>query len=66
MNCTACKSGRTEVVLTKWAEQRIKVRRRHCLSCGHRWYTQQPPEVELSQAQFVWCDRSIQILRRAR
>lgn len=30
------------------------IRRRHCRSCDHRWYTIQQPEAEISQYDLVW------------
>lgn len=33
------------------------VRRRHCTSCSHRWYSIQPPEREISGVYLHWIRR---------
>lgn len=51
MKCPHCDSHNIHVVTTKQtANGPYKVvRRRACRSCGHRWYTAQKPEVNISR-----------------
>lgn len=42
--CPKCGSHNVTVVLTKTARRGFRIRRRHCLTCNHRYYTAQPPE----------------------
>jgi transcriptional regulator NrdR family protein len=33
------------------------VRRRHCRACDHRWYTQQPAEVQVPRCLLQWSNK---------
>lgn len=37
------------------------VRRRRCVSCGHRWYTAQQAEIEITSDQMVWAGDEISL-----
>ena len=43
-SCPECGRNPTQVVISKVAKDGRIMRRRWCKSCGHRWYTVQPPE----------------------
>jgi len=45
--CPQCKCSQLKVLLTKLSDEGIRIRRRECKACGHRWYTMQPQEVNL-------------------
>ncbi len=49
MKCKKCGSFQVKVVTTKKTVDGPYevVRRRHCQSCGFRWYTAQKPEVDI-------------------
>ena len=51
MQCPECDSYSVRVVTTKQSAggPYTVVRRRACRSCGHRWYTAQKPEVNISR-----------------
>lgn len=46
-SCPVCKSSQLKVLLTRMSIEGLRIRRRKCESCNHRWYTMQPPEIEL-------------------
>jgi transcriptional regulator NrdR family protein len=46
------------VVCTFHTEAEQLVRRRHCQSCDHRWYTVQSAEQPLSQYSIKWKGKS--------
>jgi transcriptional regulator NrdR family protein len=52
--CPNCKSKTTFVVSSNQDQEGKLVRRRKCNECGHRWYTLQYPEVEISKYQLSW------------
>jgi len=56
MNCPECHSARVKVVMTTYATTGEKVRRRHCLTCDHRWYTLQQPETILLKTSVNWLE----------
>lgn len=62
--CPECGSRRTKVVTVRSALDSTLVRRRVCNSCGHRWYTIQPPEIPVpsSAISYHYTDRRIQVL----
>lgn len=48
--CPSCGSDTTRVVsVIKGGEGETILRRRHCPSCEHRWYTLQQPEEILAK-----------------
>lgn len=55
--CLECRSRNTFVVLTTRIEDGTIIRRRCCKACGHRWYTQQQPEIPLSKHLLKWSRR---------
>jgi len=52
--CPKCAEVRTRVVLTKRAKDGITIRRRCCISCEHRWYSIQYPEVAVKDGEVKW------------
>ena len=52
--CPKCAESRTRVVLTKRAKDGITIRRRCCISCEHRWYSIQYPEVAVEDGEVKW------------
>ena len=52
--CPKCAEARTRVVLTKRAKDGITIRRRCCISCEHRWYSIQYPEVAVEDGEVKW------------
>ncbi len=42
--CPQCQGSQLKVLLTQVIEGGVRVRRRKCESCGHRWYTVQEQE----------------------
>lgn len=60
--CPQCRGKNTYVVATFHTDKSQIVRRRHCKSCEHRWYTQQLPEQSLSQYKIKWTKRGTRII----
>ena len=58
LRCPACTSSRIEVVKTSRTALEEIIRRKHCLICGCRWYTIQPPEREIPDYDVQWPPRS--------
>ena len=52
--CPKCAEARTRVVLTKRAKDGITIRRRCCMTCEHRWYSIQYPEVAVEDGEVKW------------
>ena len=52
--CPKCAEARTRVVLTKRAKDGVTIRRRCCISCEHRWYSIQYPEVAVEDSEVKW------------
>ena len=52
--CPKCDEARTRVVLTKRAKDGVTIRRRCCISCEHRWYSIQYPEVAVEDSEVKW------------
>ena len=52
--CPKCSEMRTRVVLTKRAKDGVTIRRRCCISCEHRWYSIQYPEVAVQDNEVKW------------
>ena len=52
--CPKCAEARTRVVLTKRAKDGITIRRRCCITCEHRWYSIQYPEVAVEDSEVKW------------
>jgi len=52
--CPKCGSRNTRVVLTQRTLDEVLVRRRSCLACDYRWYTEQPQEVPVSSYRIQW------------
>lgn len=53
--CPECGSTPTKVVsVIRGGEGDTVLRRRHCTSCDHRWYTLQQPEVVLRKHQVTF------------
>ena len=63
MKCAKCGSFRVHVVTTKRTVEGPYeiVRRRHCISCNHRWYTAQVPEVEIPSSAMTWVGDEIKL-----
>ena len=56
--CPKCGSRRVHVVITRSSlDNRHVLRRRHCHSCDHRWYTLQDAERIVTGADFTWVGR---------
>ena len=56
--CPECGSRRIHVVITRSSrDNRHILRRRHCNSCDHRWYTLQDAERIVTSADFTWVGR---------
>jgi transcriptional regulator NrdR family protein len=56
--CPECGSRRTHVVVTRQSRDYLHtLRRRHCNSCDHRWYTLQDAERIVTGADFTWVGR---------
>ncbi len=53
-SCPECGANSARVVLTKKTKDLKIVRRRACHECGHRWYTLQYPEIEISPNDVSW------------
>lgn len=56
MNCPKCNCVRTKVVVVRYTDsaERVKVRRRKCNACDHRWYTFQGEEKILPTHAIHW------------
>lgn len=53
--CPKCESARVRVVLTRPTRDYLHIlRRRHCQSCDHRWYTLQDAERQIASSDFTW------------
>lgn len=52
--CPSCRANAARVVATRTTKNNERIRRRHCHNCGHRWYTLQPPEIEISTDEVQW------------
>ena len=53
-DCPECGRGRTRVVCTNCDEEGIRIRRRRCPACEHRWYSIQYPEVIVKNKEIRW------------
>lgn len=57
--CPECASQRVRVILTRPTRDYLHIlRRRHCQSCDHRWYTLQDSERPIADDDFKWVGRS--------
>jgi len=55
VECPACGHPYSKVVsTTREHSDNTTLRRRHCKSCDHRWYTLQQPEEILNAYQVSW------------
>jgi transcription elongation factor Elf1 len=62
--CPRCTHKKTTVQQTDRLDDGMRVRRRKCDSCGHLWYTEQPPEQQIvDTTRLVWCGGMIVGLR---
>ena len=52
--CPKCGQLRTRVVCTNCDEEGIRIRRRRCPVCEHRWYSIQYPEVIVKNQEIRW------------
>ena len=57
-DCPECGEGRTRVVCTRRDNIGVFIRRRHCLTCDHRWYTMQYPEVSIKNREVKWVGKN--------
>lgn len=57
--CPQCSTIRTKVVDTNINAQKIRIRRRICLQCDHRWYTIQYPEVSVDKDKIKYQNRKM-------
>ena len=56
--CPECRSRRIHVVVTRPSTDNCHIlRRRHCRTCDHRWYTLQDSERIVTGADFTWVGR---------
>lgn len=57
--CPECSSQNGRVILTRPTRDYLHIlRRRHCQSCDHRWYTLQDAERQIADDDFKWVGRS--------
>jgi len=56
--CPKCGSQVTDVIMTRSTKDNDKIRRRHCFSCGHRYYTVQPAEMVADRSSIKWIRRN--------
>ena len=63
MKCPACGSFNCRVVTTKRTTDGPyeTVRRRRCVSCDHRWYTAQHPEVLIDPYALTWVGTEVKL-----
>ncbi len=66
MSCPHCNHPHLKVILTQRTELEEIIRRKHCLVCGHRFYTMQPPEQPISQYDLQWPPRLNRHLHRVK
>jgi transcriptional regulator NrdR family protein len=57
VQCPSCTSRQTYIVMTNQLDDGTIVRRRHCRACDHRWYTQQPAEVQVPRCLLQWSNK---------
>lgn len=62
-DCPECGSSASMVMQSRLMPAGERVRRRRCLDCGHRWYTEQAPEVEVARWRLIWENGDIAALR---
>lgn len=56
--CTVCGTARSHVVHTTTTDCGTgRIRRRHCLDCGNRWWTVQPQELVIPDHALAWTGR---------
>ncbi len=55
--CPKCSTVKTKVIDTNTGTKNIRIRRRICLQCNHRWYTIQYPEVSVDDANIKYQNR---------
>jgi transcriptional regulator NrdR family protein len=65
--CPQCGEQTVYVTCTYPAQDEQLVRRRHCKSCDHKWYTLQAPEQPLSPYRIEWTHgtRNVRLLDEA-
>lgn len=57
-SCPRCGCRQTIMVLVRTDPTGIKIRRRKCKHCDHRYYTAQSPEEVISKYQLKWSGSS--------
>ena len=57
--CPQCSTVKTKVIDTNTSVQNIRIRRRICLQCNHRWYTIQYPEVSVNDDKIKYQNRKM-------
>lgn len=57
-SCPDCGCKQTIMVLVRTDPTGIKIRRRKCKHCDHRYYTAQSPEEVISKYQLKWSGSS--------
>lgn len=57
-SCPRCGCKQTIMVLVRTDPTGIKIRRRKCKHCDHRYYTAQSPEEVISKYQLKWSGSS--------
>jgi transcriptional regulator NrdR family protein len=57
-SCPRCGCKQTIMVLVRTDPTGIKIRRRKCKHCDHRYYTAQSPEEVISKYQIKWSGSS--------
>jgi len=55
--CPNCHHPVSKVILTRTVDEVVKVRRRRCARCEHRWYTYQDGEKVLPDGAVQWVGR---------
>lgn len=58
VRCPECDKQDTTVKAAWWTECSKRLRRRACLSCGHRWYTVASGEVAIPARHLDWTHAS--------
>lgn len=58
--CPNCQATNSKVILTRSLDDKVKIRRRVCNSCDHRWYTFQENEKVLPEGALHWVSKRLE------
>ncbi|MGA0340871.1 MAG: hypothetical protein ACO3N3_09195 [bacterium] len=58
--CPNCNADSSKVILTRSIDDKVKIRRRVCNTCDHRWYTFQENEKVLPEGAIHWVGKRLQ------